>query len=200
MSQNRFSLLLSIIWCSEPVSSSFLQNIPHSLSEVKATQGSDMHVVTAAGLRNTFHCMSAVASSQNIFSVFCYLLKTPAPPANWPLLFVFWRSQLLFINDEPWCWHKVGRAGGFLFLSVALSIMQHSGRCSLGEAEEMGTHRQDPSCALCWQETLTGCLHWSVLFLQSLGRTSGIKTPAEKYLLKTGDNRQAEPPCWLPKD
>lgn len=149
-SQNKLPLLLSVVGCSEPVSSSFLQNIPHSLNEVKATQGSGMYVVTAAAWRSSCDCMSAFASSQNFLSVFCYFFRTPAPPANWPLLFVFWRSQLLFINDEPWCWHKVGRAGGFLFLSAALSIMQHSGRCSLGEAEEMGTHRQDPSCALCW--------------------------------------------------
>lgn len=144
----RFPLLLSMAGCSEPVSCSFLQ-IPHFLNEIKATQGSDMHIVTAAGLRSTFDCMSAGASSHHILSVFCYLLKTPAPPANWLLLFVFWRCQLLFINDEPWCWHKVGGAGGFLFLSTTLSIMQHSGRCSLGEAEETRTHRQDPSCALC---------------------------------------------------
>lgn len=38
MSQNRFPLLLSMVWCSEPVSSIFLQNTPHSSNEVKATQ------------------------------------------------------------------------------------------------------------------------------------------------------------------
>lgn len=130
--------------------------------------------------------MSAVASSQNILCVFCYLLKTPAPPANWPLLRVFWRSQLLFINDEPWCWHTVGRAGGFLFLSAALSILQHSGRCSTGETEETGTRRQDPSCSLCWWEPLAGCLHWSVLFLQGLERTSGIKMPFQNRRQQTG--------------
>lgn len=150
MSQNRFPLLLSMVGCSEPVSSSFLQNIPHSLNEVNATQGSGMHVVTAAGLRSTFDCLSAVASNQNILSVFCCLLKTPAPPASWSLPCVFWRSQLLFINDEPWCWYKVGRAGRFLFLCATLCILQQSGRCSLGEAEERGTHKQDPSCALYW--------------------------------------------------
>lgn len=141
------------VGCSETVSSCFLQNILHSLNQIKATQGSGMHVVTA-GLRSTFDCISAAASSHNILSVFCYLLKTPAPPANWLLLFVFWRSQLFFINDEPWCWYKPGGAGGFLFLSAALSVMQHAGRGSLGEAEETGAHRQDPSCALCCRS------HW----------------------------------------
>lgn len=104
----------------------FFAEHPSLFKWSKGQQGSRMHVVTAAGLRSTFDCMSAVFKSK--YSICIELpLENPAPPANWPLLFVFWRSQLLFINDEIWYWYKDGRAEGFLFLSAAFSNMQHSG-------------------------------------------------------------------------
>lgn len=122
----------------------FLRKILRSLNEVKARHGNGTCVSSAARLRSTFYCMFTAASSQNILSIL--LLHSWNPQL--PLTFAMYVSQLLFINNEPWCWYTVGREAGLLFLNATLSIMQHSGKCSLPDREETGTCRQDPSIAL----------------------------------------------------
>ena len=127
-----------------------------------------------------------------IFDLYCcYSLEIPNSYSKLTFaVHVSVRSQLLFINDEPWCWYTVGKAAGFLFLSATLCVMQHSGKHSLAEVEETGTGRQDPSCTLSWWEPLVERLHWSVLFLQGFERTSEIKTLGGKFLLfKSGDSQ-----------
>lgn len=61
--------------------------------------------------------------------------------------------------------------------------MQHSGKRSLVQVGGRGAGSQDPPCTYSWWEPLTGCLHWSILFLQSFERTSGIKKSGGRCLL-----------------
>lgn len=57
------------------------------------------------------------------------------------------------------------------------------GNVALVQVGRRGAGREDPPCTYSWWKPLIGCLHWSILLLQSFERTSGIKMSGGRCLL-----------------